>query len=218
MWQLHQGDCVEVMREMESNSVDAVVTDPPYGIDLQPQRGITKSIVGDGAQEARELWAGFVPEAHRILKNNTASLFFTGWSEMEWAKPLLAKYFTVKSCIVWVKNVWGIGYYTRPQHEMALYCHKGNPPLPEEPQSDVWFCDRVHKPKHSCEKPVSLAVRAVKLCTEPDAVILDPFAGSGAILEGAVQVGRRAVGIEIDGEYCQQARRRLSAIQVNLFR
>jgi len=211
-WTLYEGDCLEVMATLPAESVDAVVTDPPYGIDLRPQRGRTKPIVGDGKKEARELWERFVPEVYRLAKPNTAHIFFAGWSEA-WVPQLLAQWFTVKACIVWVKNVWGIGYYTRPQHEFMWYCHKGSPPVPAKAESDVWDFRKVVAPRHSCEKPVALLRRAVRFVSQPGGVILDPFAGSGTTLQAAVEEGRSVIGIEIDPDYCRMVRERMAVVQ-----
>ena len=210
--QIIQGDCLEVMRDIPDKSVDSIITDPPYGIDLQPQRGITQAIEGDKPQEARDLWAKFVPETYRILKDNTASIFFARWSEV-WCKEILEQYFTVKACIVWVKNNFGIGYYTRPQHEFIWYCHKGKPPLPQTPQSDVWMEPKVLKPIHSCEKPTGLIERAIGFTSSENSIILDPFLGSGTTAVAALNTGRFFIGIEKEPKYVEIARKRVKAAQ-----
>ena len=69
MWQLHQGDCVEVMREMESNSVDAVVTDPPYELGF-----MGKKWDGTGTAYSVEMWE----EVFRVLKPGGHVLSFGG--------------------------------------------------------------------------------------------------------------------------------------------
>jgi len=204
------------MKELPDGCVDAVVTDPPYGISLSPQRGLTDPIANDGRDDAKRLWASFVPEAFRVARADSASLFFSGWSEV-WVKDLLAEYFTVKACVVWVKNVWGIGYYTRPQHEFAWYCHKGKPPTPDEPQSDVWNFPREMSPLHSCQKPVALLKKAVRFCAPEGAVILDPFLGSGTTAVACKETGRHYIGIEIEPKYCDIARRRVAEATPSLF-
>lgn len=210
--QIIQGDCLEVMQGIPDKSVDAIITDPPYGMDLQPQRGITQAIEGDKPQEARELWAQFVPETYRILKDDTASIFFARWSEV-WCKEVLEQYFTVKACIVWVKNNFGIGYYTRPQHEFIWYCHKGKPPLPKTPQSDVWLEPKVLKPIHSCEKPTGLIERAIDFTTIENGILLDPFLGSGTTAVAALNTGRFFIGIEKEPKYVEIARKRVEQAQ-----
>ena len=205
-------DCLEVLKSMPDKSVDLVLTDPPYGINLIPPRGITKAIAGDRNDEARALWAAVVPECYRVMKDNTAALFFAGLSE-PWVVDTLRSAFVVKDCIVWVKNNFGIGYY-RPQHELAFYCHKGTPPTPERAESNVWFENKVQTPIHSREKPVYLMKRAVELCSQNVGdVVLDPFAGSGTTCVAAKILGRKYIGIEISPVYAEIARKRVEQAQ-----
>lgn len=204
---LYLGDCREILPDLPQ--VDAVITDPPYGISLVPQRGLTDSIVGDGRSDAQALWKAVVEATSRLSKPDTAHLFWSGWSET-WAKELLAEHFTVKSCIVWAKNMWGIGYYTRPQHEFAWYCHKGKPPVPPEAPSDLWQVQKIQAPIHSCEKPIELMKRSVLLCDQSgEGLVLDPFMGVGSTGVAAVRLGRKFIGVEIEPKYFDIACRRI---------
>jgi site-specific DNA-methyltransferase (adenine-specific) len=184
------------------------VTDPPYGINLKPQRKLTKSIKGDGSKrDAKSLLWSATEEAHRLAPSDSAHLFFCGWSET-WFKDILAEWFTVKACIVWKKNVFGIGYHVRPQHEFIYLCHKGEPPAPEVAFGDVWEFPKVQAPEHSCEKPNDLMMRCVGYYPS-DHIVLDPFCGSGSTLAAAKQLGRRSIGFEIDEDHCKLAVRNL---------
>lgn len=206
-------DCLDVLKSMPDKSIDLCLTDPPYGINLIPPRGITKSIAGDKNDEARALWAAVIPECYRVMKDDTAALFFSGWSE-SWVVDVLRSVFTVKDCIVWVKNNFGIGYYTRPQHELAFYCHKGTPAKPDRVESNVWYEDKVQNPIHSCEKPVYLMKRGIELCSRNvDDVVLDPFCGSGTTCVAAKILGRKYIGIEISPVYAEIARKRVEQAQ-----
>jgi site-specific DNA-methyltransferase (adenine-specific) len=202
---LYQGDCLEILPTI--GAVDSVITDPPYGIALEPQRRRTSAIQGDGRGEARSLWERFVPLVYELSAPDSAHLFFTGWSEV-WSKEVLEAHYRVKSCIVWGKNMWGIGYYTRPQHEMAWYAHKGKPKTPETPDSDLWLMPKVQVPSHSCEKPVELIKRALLLCGGK--VVVDPFMGSGTTGIACMALGRKFVGIELDAQHFDLACTRIA--------
>jgi site-specific DNA-methyltransferase (adenine-specific) len=207
--ELYCGDCREVLPLI--SEIDAVVTDPPYGISLAPQRGLTEAIQGDGREEAKELWRFLASESVRLAKADTGHLFWTGWSET-WTKEVLAEHFTVKSCVVWAKNMFGIGYYTRPQHEFAWYCHKGKPPVPAEAFSDLWSVPKVQAPIHSCEKPVALMKAAIRLCdTRGGGTVLDPFMGVGSTGVAAISLGRKFIGCEIEQKHFDVAVKRISA-------
>jgi site-specific DNA-methyltransferase (adenine-specific) len=202
---IYHGDARLILPALGEGWADAIVSDPPYGINLQPQRGKTKAIQNDGRREAKALWWAVTPLLAAAVKQNTASLMFGGWSEA-WASDVLREWFTVKGCIVWKKNQWGIGYYLRPQWELAWYLHKGEPPVPENAVSDVWEAARESAPEHSCQKPLPLMQRAIQFTG--GRVILDPFAGSGSTLLAAKNLGLRAVGIEIAEEHCELIARR----------
>jgi DNA modification methylase len=212
-----QGDCLELMKQLPDGCVDAVITDPPYGIDLVPQRGITDAIVGDSDAEAARLYSHSARETARILAQNSVAMYFASWKNCHWSKSLLAQYLNVKSCIIWIKNRFGIGYYTRPQHEFIWYCWKGTPPVPEQAISDVvdWAIEQ--EQVHSCQKPEGLVGHLIEFCGAD--TVFDPFAGSGTTLVAAKKLGRHFLGFEISPEYCAIARDRLARIdaQPSLF-
>lgn len=86
-----------------------------------------------------------------------------------------------------------------------------NPPN-ERPVSDLWdFAPVAGYPgKHPCEKPQALIVHALRISTKPGGVVFDPFMGSGATLLAARSIGRKAIGVEINEAYCEQAAQALS--------
>jgi site-specific DNA-methyltransferase (adenine-specific) len=81
-----------------------------------------------------------------------------------------------------------------------------------ERSTDVWFFDNVapYPGKHPCEKPAGLLTHMIETTTRPGDTIIDCFAGSGAVLDVARQLGRKAVGIEMDAHWCSKAAQRLS--------
>jgi len=73
----------------------------------------------------------------------------------------------------------------------------------------VWSCPVQRGSKHPTEKPIRLLKEMIRQFTEPGDLILDPFMGSGSVLRAAKDLGRRAIGIEIDPEWCKVAKRRM---------
>jgi len=100
------------------------------------------------------------------------------------------------------------------EHLRAEYEHLRRPFLssPSLPTTDVWRYPTVqpYPGKHPCEKPVSLIRDALTVSTRDGFTVLDCFAGSGSTLEAAVQVGRKAIGVEADEHYCEIAAKRLA--------
>lgn len=80
------------------------------------------------------------------------------------------------------------------------------------PITDIWSFPQVesYPGKHPCEKPQSMLRHMLETSSRPGALVLDPFAGSGSTLRTCKELGRRAVGIELDKRYCAHATRRLS--------
>jgi len=78
--------------------------------------------------------------------------------------------------------------------------------------TDVFTFDTVapYPGKHVCEKPAELLAHMIETTTRPGDTIIDCFAGSGAVLDVARQLGRKAVGIEMDAHWCRQISKRLS--------
>ncbi len=213
-----RGDCLHKLANLPDASIDAFVTDPPYGIDLCLRTNPTRPVViGDGRDEARRLWADFLPHAARLAKPHTAHVFFGTWKSI-WIAELLARHFTIKGCVVWRKNTWGLGWHLRPQWELFWLCHKGRVPKPIKAEPDVWDCRRDHRLLHPCQKPVELLRRCIRLVL-PDprmrrrAMICDPFAGIASTALAAVQEGvRNFLAIERDPRYARLGRQRLAAI------
>lgn len=83
---------------------------------------------------------------------------------------------------------------------------------PQDAYTDVWTFRTVqaYEGKHACEKPLDLMKHIIKVSSRPDALILDPFCGSGATLDAARQLGRHYIGCDQDAHWAQYARQRLA--------
>lgn len=208
--QIIRGDCRLRLPSVADESIDAIVTDPPYGINLQlrSNRARPLSIAGDGRGEARRLWQGVLPHLARIARPDTAHLFFGTWKSI-WIKELLEEHFTVKGCVVWYKNTWGYGWHLRPRWELIWLCHKGNPPVPKKAPPDVWEFKRDHRLLHPCQKPVALLRAGIRLVAPHGGKILDPFAGIGSTGVAAVEENCGFLGIEVAARYAQTANLRI---------
>jgi hypothetical protein len=211
------GDCTDaavVARVMGGERATLAWFDPPFGINLIPQRGLTARIENDGNAEAQALWASFLPLLHSHLTPSAHVFLCQCWTEFDWTLPLVRKWFTLKSKIVWNKNVWGIGYYTRPKHEDILYCWKGEPPTISEPVADVWDVARESAPIHAAEKPPELSGKAIEYFSQRGDIVADWFGGVGGSLIACHNLGRRARMVEISEAYCAVILERFAAIGV----
>jgi DNA modification methylase len=199
------GDCLQVMPEL--GRFDAVVTDPPYGIDYQ------------SGYATDELWAG----GRRIAndKDTTArDHFLTVWAATQ-ATPCLVFGSRLKptppGCrmvLTWDKGpALGMGALDlpwKPSSEEIYVIGKGFVGARDE--SNVLYCPPVQSMAkngrvHPNEKPVTLIGRLLRKC--PDGAVLDPFMGSGTTLVACQRTGRHGTGIEIDPEYFATACKRV---------
>lgn len=192
-----------VDRLMNGNKVDMVFTDPPYGIDFAPQRGTHGKILNDALDGAE--FDNFLDDvfgaAFASMKPDTYAFVWTGWSKIGAFERSLQKFFKIQAMHIWVKNNFGIGYYSRPKHEPFYLCLNGKPVYPANAPADVWEAKKVHKTIHSCEKPVDLIVNILDTYHK-NSIVLDLFGGSGSTLIACEKTARDCRMMELDPKYC----------------
>ncbi len=205
-----RGSAVHRLAQMPDGSIDAFVTDPPYGIELRLGTRVpgSNSIRGDGRDAARRLWRAALPEMFRVAKPDTLHLVF-GTHKSPWMHDALARHFRVVGCIVWDKRIIGLGHYLRPRWEMIYACAKGRPHRRGTAPADVWEQARIVKTHHPCEKPVQLLRRAVRLACPPGGLVGDPFAGIASTGVAALEEDCRFFGVEIARQHWQLGQARL---------
>jgi len=211
IWQLGEhrimcGDSTssdDVAKLMNGEKADMVFTDPPYNIDFKPQRGTHDKILNDSMSDND--FSIFLDElfncSKNSLKDDTYLFVWCGWSTTGDFKKSLIKLFDVKALHIWVKNNFGIGYYSRPKYEPFFLCLNGKPVKPKVAPADVWEYAKVHKTIHSCEKPVGLIIEILDTYFLKGLVI-DLFLGSGSTLIAAEKTKRKCYGMELDEKYC----------------
>jgi DNA modification methylase len=203
---IYHGDCLEILPSL-ALAPDVVLTDPPYGIAYKAMRPGLELIANDATLDD----AGSVIEA-AIAATKTARVFFLccDWRSLGMMRQALTKNgVEPKACIVWDKlhPVQNLDRYGK-QHELILYAG----PYGGEPTSggDVWAFARDYDPQHPTPKPVPLMARALATAPHAGDLIVDPFMGSGSTLRAAKNLGRKAVGIEMEERYCEVAAKRLA--------
>ena len=202
---LYNADCITAMRTMPNECVDMVLTDPPYNINFVPQRTAERgAILNDNlsAADFEKLLGDYFAECYRLLKPDTFTISFMSWATIPaFEKAIRAAGFQIKSMPIWVKNNFGIGYYTRPQYEPMYLAIKGNPAPPETAISDVLNYARVVKQVHTCEKPIPLLQRLITTFSHEGDVIFDGFAGGGTTAIAARKLRRKYICFELDKNY-----------------
>lgn len=185
----------DVEKLMDGNNVDLVFTDPPYNVAFNGRSGKHDVIKNDNLTDSQ--FEIFITEVCNTIKSVDPKAYYI-WCNWKFYGILQGK-LDYKTCIVWAKNVFGMGQGYRHQHEFCLFNGKIDEFIKNE--SDLWEVKKDTNYVHPTQKPVALAVRAfgnhVKLLN-----VLDLFGGSGSTLIAAEQTGRKAFVMELDPKYC----------------
>jgi DNA modification methylase len=185
----------DVEKLMDGNPVDLIFTDPPYNVAFNGRSGKHDVIKNDNLSESD--FETFIGEVCNTIKAIDPKAYYI-WCNWNFYGILQGK-LDYKTCIVWAKNVFGMGNGYRHQHEFCLFNGKIDEVIKNE--SDLWEVKKDRNYVHPTQKPVALSVRAfgnhIKLLN-----VLDLFGGSGSTLIGAEQTGRKAYVMELDPKYC----------------
>lgn len=180
---------------MAGEKADMVFTDPPYNVAFNGRSGKHDVIKNDNLPVAE--FEQFIDEVCQTIKAIDPKAYYI-WCNWNFYGVLQGK-LDYKTCIVWAKNVFGMGNGYRHQHEFCLFNGKIDEVIKNE--SDLWEIKKDTNYVHPTQKPVALSVRAfgnhIKLLN-----VLDLFGGSGSTLIGAEQTGRNCFVMELDPKYC----------------
>ena len=215
-YKLYKGDCLEVMDKLikEGIKVDMVLTDPPYGINLTPQRVSGKfkgtKVMND---DTLEWLPKAVDKIYELTKN--VAVVFCSWQFIDVFKIAFEKKFIVKNILVWNKDWFGMGNNYRPNYELILLLCKTNVKTKSKNKSNILTYRRISPQKmlHSCEKPVPLLTDLILELTDENNIILDCFMGSGSTGIACLNTNRKFIGIELDEKYFNIAKDRLENIR-----
>lgn len=180
---------------MDGQKADMVFTDPPYNVGFNGRSGKHDVIKNDALEKGE--FDSFIGEICQIIKTIDPQVYYV-WCNWKFYAQLQGR-LDYKACIVWAKNVFGLGRGYRHQHEFCLFNGKVDEAIKNE--SDLWSIKKDSRYVHPTQKPVELSVRAfgnhIRLTN-----VLDLFGGSGSTLIGAEQTGRNCFVMELDPKYC----------------
>lgn len=204
---LHHGDCLEI--DIWAIDGDVLVTDPPYGISWKqgsntarksrPHKGIASDYDTSVRERALELWSDERPSI--VFGSFRAPPPRRVRQTLVWKKPIDAG--VVGSVIGYRTDIEAI--YLRGPHERrnpsrsSVIESRGN-------KNSYMRINRQPGSVHPHAKPVSVLEQLVEWTS---GIVVDPFAGGGSTLLAARNLGRRAIGVELDERYCEIIARRL---------
>jgi DNA modification methylase len=201
---LYLGDCLEILPTLDAGSVDAVITDPPYGMSNNNNyTRFTQGPNGHGDPSSR---------CYAPTIGDDKPFDPSPWLQFErvvlWGCNHYQEHLPTGTILVWIKrNTPAFGTFLSDA-ELAwmkgghgVYCHK-----------DLSMYAIARQRTHPNQKPVSLMKWCLEKTKVPTgATVLDPFMGSGTTGIACVQTGRNFIGIEIDPNYYAIAEQRIAA-------
>jgi site-specific DNA-methyltransferase (adenine-specific) len=235
-YHLYQGDCLKVLPTLEDESIDLVVTSPPYnvGVDYGDYKdSLDYEVYLDWLDK---IWN----ECFRVLRNGGRICINVGDTgrnpyfpvHCDIASRMRKKWFLM-GIIVWNKQnclsntAWGSWMSAsspslRGIQEFIIVAGKGGKFFRKDVPNGIWtkkefleytleiwnFPPETRCKKHPAPFPEELPKRCIKLYSYPNDVVLDPFIGSGTTMKVAQDLERSCIGIEASPEYCETSKKR----------
>ena len=206
-------DCLEGMKQMEDNSVDLILTDPPYNASIS-------KIKGFGFEAINEEWdknfnpLDFLKESERVLKQNGSMIIFCSYHLLK--TYLNYEGMKLQQIIHWYKRnsmpslakVYGFNieymlWFTRPNYIFNKKFSGKNIIISNVLQGR-------ERTIHPTQKPLSIIRKLLKVHSNENDLILDPFMGSGTTAVACKQLNRNFIGFELSQKYCDIANERLN--------
>ena len=206
---LSRSDAVAWLRSLPSESIDLVITDPPYE-SLEKHRAIGTTTRLKHSKASSNDWFSIFPntrfpelfeQVHRVLKKNSHFYLYCDPETMFVAKPLgEAAGFKFWKPIIWDKKSIGMGYHYRARYECILFFEKGKRKVNDLGIADILEAKRISG-GYPAEKPTSISQTLIEQSTSLGELVIDPFMGSGSVGVAAVGCQRSFRGNDL----CQEA-------------
>jgi site-specific DNA-methyltransferase (adenine-specific) len=218
---VYNEDCIETLNRFDENSIDCVITDPPFSGATNKTKSGTRMLQTDGnhieyddmSERAFLLFVKPVfRELYRVMKLGSHLYCFTDWKQLRnMADSIELSGFKINNIICWDKGHFGLGGGYRPQSEYILVFSKGLPnSFNLKDVGNVIGAKRVRKGIHPHQKPMELIDIFIQNSTNIGDVIYDPFAGSGVTLISAKKYKRKFIGSELSRDYTEQINEKLN--------
>lgn len=221
-----KGDCLQLLKKIPDKNVDLILTDPPYNISKDNNfTTMGRSGIDFGEWDHEADLTTWLSDASRVLKPGGSLVLFNDWKNLpKIAKVCESKGLILKDLLRWKKNnpmprnrdrryvvdyefaIWVVKKgkwtfnrqsenYQRPEFEYPILCGK--------------------KRKHPTQKPVELMEELIKIHSNENDVVLDPFMGSGSTGVAALKLNRKFIGYELDDKYFEIAKNRMEETRLS---
>ena len=214
---LYLGDALEVLKSLPDESVDLVITDPPYNSDTV-----------EWDEKDDEWQFQWLEEVKRVMKEGASLYVFFAPLNMYGVEGWIRKNLTLKNVVVWFhpnlygaglsygddrwKSTWDVIFYAvkgkKAKHGKRV-AEEGWKLNPKGGGFDVMVYPHPRPLLHKAQKPLELIKKLVWCSSEEGDVVLDPFAGSGTTAVACEKLSRKWIGIELEEKHCEVVKRRL---------
>jgi len=225
-YKIYCDDCLNVMSRMEDESVDLVVTDPPYktitGGDSNGKNSVRPKGMLSGNrklfQHQKLEISAWIPEVFRVLKNGSHCYIFTNALNLtDMLNETRKAGFQLHNLLVWEKNNCTPSQYYMKNCEYVLFLRKGKAKWINNiggSKTVHQFDNIIGKKTHPCEKPTELLSFYINNSSKIADIVFDPFMGTGNTGVASLQSERKFIGVEIDKEYFSISEEKLKNIEV----
>ena len=206
---LHNGDCIEYMKNMEKNSVDLLLTDIPYNEVNRKSNGLRNldKKEADGAEFDLE------EAVNQFMRVTRGSIYvFCGIEQVSYIKKTFRENGLSTRLVIWEKtnpspmngdSIW------LSSVECCVYGKKPKATFNEHCKSSVLRFSCGRSKVHPTQKPLDLFDKIVKTSSNEGDIVFDPFMGSGTAGEAALRNGRKFIGCELNEEWFNLSKDRI---------
>ena len=222
--QIYNKDVLELMKTMSNESIDLIVTDPPYKVTARGNAGNSGGMMQDKLSMQGKIFkhndikpSEYIPEFYRLLKDGSHCYIMTNHVNLhEMLNVAKESGFHFIKSLVWNKGNKIMGQYYMSQFEYILFFRKGRgkkinkcgtADILEIPNKKTKGEDG--KNIHDTEKPVELMKVLIENSSNIDEVVFEPFMGVGSTIMACIELDRKYIGCEIDEKYYNIAKNRI---------
>jgi site-specific DNA-methyltransferase (adenine-specific) len=207
------------MKDIEAKSIDCIITDSPYGFGYQSNMKKNKDL--PMFYDRNTSWLNeWLYLANKILKDDGHLYMFAPVQKIDEFKQKIENFFIIKNILVWDKNSFGMGdLYGQyaPSYEFIIFAVKEQGrKLNGKRERDLLSFQKTKCDLHPTQKPVDLLEYLITKSSNENDTILDPFMGSGSTGVACVKTNRNFIGIELDENYFNIAKKRIRKVEEEL--
>lgn len=230
MIDLRKGDCLELMKNIPDNSIDLIVTDPPYRVTSRGSAGNSGGMLQKKINKQGKVFSfndisckQYAPEFYRILKDDTHCYVMCNHTNLiEMLNVFTNVGFKFVKCLIWNKGNKIMGQFYMNQFEYIMFFRKGK----AKKINNCGTSDILEVPNkktkingkniHDTEKPIDLMKILIENSSKENEIVLDPFMGIGSTGVACINTNRNFIGIELDEKYFEIAKKRIEETEEQL--